>query len=29
MVKQTADRFGRIDIVVANAGINFHRKPAN
>jgi 2-dehydro-3-deoxy-D-gluconate 5-dehydrogenase len=28
IVKQTADRFGRIDIVVANAGINFHRTPA-
>ena len=28
MVKQTANRFGRIDIVVANAGINFHRTPA-
>lgn len=28
MVKQTVDRFGRIDIVVANAGIHFHRAPA-
>jgi 2-deoxy-D-gluconate 3-dehydrogenase len=28
MVRQTADRFDRIDIVVANAGINFHRTPA-
>ena len=28
MVKQTVNRFGRIDIVVANAGIHFHRAPA-
>lgn len=29
MVKQTAERFGRIDIVVANAGIGFHKAPAD
>ena len=27
MVKQTVERFGRIDIVVANAGIGFHKPP--
>jgi 2-deoxy-D-gluconate 3-dehydrogenase len=27
MVKKTADRFGRIDILVANAGVSFHRRP--
>ncbi|HUJ67885.1 MAG TPA: glucose 1-dehydrogenase [Syntrophorhabdales bacterium] len=27
MVKQTVEKFGRIDIVVANAGIAFHKPP--
>ena len=27
MVRQTVERFGRIDIVVANAGIGFHKPP--
>ena len=27
MVKQTVDRFGRLDILVANAGIGFHKPP--
>ena len=28
MVKQTAEKFGRLDIVVANAGIGIHKPPA-
>ncbi len=27
LVRQTAEKFGRIDIVVANAGIGFHKPP--